>query len=198
MLELILTSALASISTVVAYTRIEAGKDRRARARREEERERSSRRAKRLVELELQAVERILEEVAKRGRWPSLATRLPTAAWSAAVDQLAENLGPADWWRLSGTYEDIAVLNRGLDERLGALAGAEAENPARAVTAAFVEASVLRAEARHEIKRLWRAVREASWMLRAILGEGEDMMCAIASDEARERELWPAATAARA
>ena len=180
----------ATASTAVAATHLERVRARHRFAERDEERERERRRALRLVEQELYEAETWIERAARAGRYDPPARRSPTAAWNEHRPVLAGELGIADWHRVSAAYDAITDLNETLDARIGPALASNPENLGQAITGAFLELKLVEVYDADRLELRWRAIRTASWILRAYLDEAETVEHALAEDDRLATELW--------
>lgn len=152
------------------------------------EQEASVREAMRIVEQELWANEQMLADAARTGMFWSTTRSLTQDAWHAYRQTLSRLLGLADWQTLNAAYEAVNDLELRLRERA---VETRPENAAQAITSAILDVHGRRVRDDDRLELRWRAVRRASWMLRATLDEGEKVTVALDEDERLAAELWP-------
>jgi hypothetical protein len=92
---------------------------------------------------------------------------------------------------VTAAYDSIVDLNEGLDQRLGALAQTTPENLGQVLTSAVAEGRLSRVRDDDQLELRWRAIRTASWILRAYGGEAEEAHWALEQERLLARQLWP-------
>jgi hypothetical protein len=108
---------------------------------------------------------------------------LPLTRWEAYSEDLSEALGVADWYAVSEAYGAIKDLNRLLDQRDQLLRPSVVEaDPASGCNCV---------EPEDGLEWCWRTVRNASWVLRDELGEGEKAQYILEQDQRLAEALWP-------
>lgn len=180
-----------AVITAVGATWLERVRWRRAEAAGARNRELATKRALRLVERELNEAETRIARIVGRGCFAPADRTFATNEWNEHRGWLAGELGVADWHQVTAAYDSIVDLNEALDQRLGALAHTTAENLGQVLTSAVAEAGLSRVRDDDQLELRWRAVRTASWILRAYAGEAEEAHWALEQDRLLARQLWP-------
>jgi hypothetical protein len=191
MADPLLIALVPAAAALAGGIQLERVRWRRMTAAQENERAVATKRAVRLVERELFEAEMRIARSARTGYFAPADRRCATAEWRQHSGELAEELGVADWHRVTAAYDAIVDLNETLDQRLGPFRNADPANIGQAVTSAFAEAKLSQVRESDKLELRWRAIRTASWILRAQIGDSEKLVWALAEDERLAAELWP-------
>jgi hypothetical protein len=154
---------------------------------RAEERSELVRGAVRLVELELFAAEQAIAGAAREGRFSHADRPLATGAWQRHAQTLASALGVADWHRVHAAYDAIMDLNALLERH-----AAQFDSESRGARGHLYSSEPVTMATRDDdgVELRWRAIRTASWILRAQIGDEERVDVALADDERRAKILF--------
>jgi hypothetical protein len=194
MVDALVPALITGAVGVVGATSVERARWRRTAAASAAERELVTQRGLRLVEREFHEAEMRITRAARIGFFLAADRRLATDEWHAHRAELAAVLGATDWHRVIAAYDAIVDLNETLDERLGAVAESTPENVGQAITSAVFEARLSQVRDTDQLESRWRAIRTASWILRAYVGDSGKAERAIDEDERMAAELWPRQT----
>lgn len=183
---------IAVVTGVIAFlsaTWIERMRWRRAAAGEAAQRALASRRAVRLVERELFEAEQRIVRAVRAGHYSRNNRVLATREWDEHRGVISTELGVADWHLVGAAYDAIIDLNERLDERLGSVG--PPTDAGQALVSGVAEMGLSRVRDGDQLQLRWRAIRTASWILRAQLDEAEKVSFAWAEDERLAAELWP-------
>jgi hypothetical protein len=177
------------VLTAVGATWRERLRWRRSSAAQEQERALETKRALRLVERELFEAECRIARAVEESHFTPNNRVLTTVDWTEYRGVLSTELGAADWRLITAAYDAISDLNQRLQLRLGS--STPEESAGNALANAVVDSVMSRVREDDKMQLRWRAIRTASWILRAYLDEAEKVEYAWAEDERLASQLWP-------